>query len=326
MLWAYFSFSQFLIIWSGNLPEEIPFFVDRLRGGWQYVSAAILLGHFALPFTLLLSRDLKRRPRLLAQVAVVILADARVDLMWLVEPMFGHDRFPHPLDGYRAAGGPRWACGCSCSHASCAAGRCCRSTIRSSRRRSRMTPTDPRRHASRQCPVEQPGSRPRGHRRRRPHDSEFGVGLAVIGVVCAVIVWAVFGVLERQAAARDPQMSPLAAACRAVAGRAASRDERACRACEVPCGGDESARWLRLDQSARRCGAHADRRSQEAARPARPAGARRARADALEGTHAPAMGEASGGRTIAATPAAAPAAAPVTRSSAAGRSGKSSAT
>ncbi len=94
MLWAYFAFSQFLIIWAGNLPEEIPFFVDRLRGGWQYLSAAILLGHFALPFTLLLSRDLKRRPRLLAKVAIFILLFRYLDLVWLVEPMFGHEGFP----------------------------------------------------------------------------------------------------------------------------------------------------------------------------------------------------------------------------------------
>jgi len=94
MLWAYFSFSQFLIIWSGNLPEEITFFTERLQGGWQWVSLAILLGHFALPFVLLLSRDLKRRPRLLAQVALVILVFRFVDLMWLVEPMFGHEGFP----------------------------------------------------------------------------------------------------------------------------------------------------------------------------------------------------------------------------------------
>jgi hypothetical protein len=99
MLWAYFSFSQFLIIWAGNLPEEIPFFFKRLRGGWQYVSAAILLGHFALPFTLLLSRDLKRRPRLLAKVAIFILVFRYLDLVWLVEPMFGHEGFPlHWLD------------------------------------------------------------------------------------------------------------------------------------------------------------------------------------------------------------------------------------
>jgi hypothetical protein len=94
MLWAYFSFSQFLIIWSGNLPEEIPFFLDRLVGGWQYLSAAILLGHFALPFTLLLSRDLKRRPKLLAKVAIFILLFRYLDLVWLVEPMFGHEGFP----------------------------------------------------------------------------------------------------------------------------------------------------------------------------------------------------------------------------------------
>ncbi len=94
MLWAYFSFSQFLIIWAGNLPEEITFFAERLRGGWQWVSLAILLGHFVLPFVLLLSRDLKRRPRLLAQVAIVILLFRFVDLLWLVEPMFGHENFP----------------------------------------------------------------------------------------------------------------------------------------------------------------------------------------------------------------------------------------
>jgi hypothetical protein len=99
MLWAYFSFSQFLIIWAGNLPEEIPFFVQRLRGGWQYVSTILLLGHFALPFVMLLSRDLKRRPRLLAQVAIIVLLMRYVDVLWLVEPMFGHEGFPvHWMD------------------------------------------------------------------------------------------------------------------------------------------------------------------------------------------------------------------------------------
>ena len=64
MLWAYFSFSQFLIIWAGNLPEEIPFFLERLRGGWQYVSLLLVFGQFAMPFCLLLSRDLKRKPQI----------------------------------------------------------------------------------------------------------------------------------------------------------------------------------------------------------------------------------------------------------------------
>jgi hypothetical protein len=99
MLWAYFSFSQFLIIWAGNLPEEIPFFLHRLRGGWQYISLLILAGHFALPFVLLLSRDLKKRPKLLAQVAVFILLMRVVDLVWLVEPMFPARAFPiHWMD------------------------------------------------------------------------------------------------------------------------------------------------------------------------------------------------------------------------------------
>ena len=99
MLWAYFSFSQLLIIWAGNLPEEIPFFYKRFRGGWQYVSLVILFGHFVLPFVLLLSRDLKRRPYLLAQVAIAILVMRVVDLVWLVEPMFKHEGFPiHWMD------------------------------------------------------------------------------------------------------------------------------------------------------------------------------------------------------------------------------------
>ena len=99
MLWAYLSFSQLLIIWSGNLPEEITFYANRFRGGWQYVSLLILFGHFALPFVLLLSRDLKRRPRLLAQVAVWILVMRMIDLIWYVEPSFPHRRFPiHWMD------------------------------------------------------------------------------------------------------------------------------------------------------------------------------------------------------------------------------------
>ena len=104
MLWAYFSFSQLLIIWAGNLPEEIPFFYSRFRGGWQYVSLVILLGHFALPFVLLLSRDLKRRPHLLAQVAVVrpVHAGGRSDLARRADvPARG---VPDSLDGHGAAG------------------------------------------------------------------------------------------------------------------------------------------------------------------------------------------------------------------------------
>jgi len=90
MLWAYFSFSQFLIIWAGNLPEEIPYYLERLRGGWQYLSLALVFGHFILPFCLLLSQDLKKRPKLLARVAWFIVAIRLYDLIWLVAPTFNH--------------------------------------------------------------------------------------------------------------------------------------------------------------------------------------------------------------------------------------------
>jgi hypothetical protein len=89
MLWAYFSFSQFLIIWSGNLPEEIPWYLRRMQGGWGILSLAIVLFHFALPFVLLLSRDLKRNGRILAVVAVLMLVMRWLELIWQVEPNFG---------------------------------------------------------------------------------------------------------------------------------------------------------------------------------------------------------------------------------------------
>jgi len=97
MLWAYFSFSQFLIIWAGNLPEEITFYLARLGNGWQYLSALIVAGHFVLPFCLLLSADLKRRPRSLAAVALFIVAIRLVDIIWLVAPNFNQKGMPISL-------------------------------------------------------------------------------------------------------------------------------------------------------------------------------------------------------------------------------------
>ena len=99
MVWAYFSFSQFLIIWAGNLPEEIPWYVVRLNHGWEFVGLLLVVGHFALPFALLLSRDLKRNFKLLAGVAVFILFMRFVDLYWLVTPTFRKEGFGlHWLD------------------------------------------------------------------------------------------------------------------------------------------------------------------------------------------------------------------------------------
>ena len=93
MLWAYCSFSQWLIIWSGNLPEEITWYVHRLGAGWEYVGVVLIAFHFALPFLLLLSRDLKRNGRLIAGVAIFIIAMRFVDLYWLIEPNFVKEQF-----------------------------------------------------------------------------------------------------------------------------------------------------------------------------------------------------------------------------------------
>jgi hypothetical protein len=99
MLWAYLNFSQFLIIWSGNLPEELPWYLERIRGPWGYVAFALVFGHFVLPFLLLLSQDLKKKSRMLAGVASFILVMRLVDIIWLVAPTFGHHGFPiHWMD------------------------------------------------------------------------------------------------------------------------------------------------------------------------------------------------------------------------------------
>jgi hypothetical protein len=99
MLWAYFNFSQFLIIWSGNLPEEIPWYLARTTGTWRTLTIGLVLFHFALPFVVLLSRSVKRRPAVLAAVAVAMLIARFFDLVWMVVPAFHRDGFPiHWLD------------------------------------------------------------------------------------------------------------------------------------------------------------------------------------------------------------------------------------
>jgi hypothetical protein len=98
MLWGYVNFSQFLIIWSGNLSEETPFYLRRMQGGWQVVAVALLVFHFALPFALLLSRDLKRNARTLGAVAALMLVMQLVDLYWLIAPdLVGHGHENVPL-------------------------------------------------------------------------------------------------------------------------------------------------------------------------------------------------------------------------------------
>lgn len=93
MLWAYLSFSQFLIIWSGNLPEETPYYLKRLTGGWQYFQLALILFHFVLPFFLLLSRSLKRTGARLVKVAGLILLMRLVDVYMQIIPAGHHSEF-----------------------------------------------------------------------------------------------------------------------------------------------------------------------------------------------------------------------------------------
>ena len=90
--WAYMAFSQYMLIWAGNLPEELQWIVTRSRGVWRPVGQLILFGQFLIPFFLLLSRDLKRSPPALAAVAVWILFIHYVDLYWVVMPAAGIDQ------------------------------------------------------------------------------------------------------------------------------------------------------------------------------------------------------------------------------------------
>ena len=88
MLWAYFAFSQWLIIWAGNLPEEISWFTRRLHGGWQYVGLLLALFHFVVPFLFLLARGFKRKLQDLVWLAVFLMFMRFVDLFWYIEPTF----------------------------------------------------------------------------------------------------------------------------------------------------------------------------------------------------------------------------------------------
>jgi len=105
ILWAYTAFSQFLIIWSGNLSDEIGWYVHRLRGGWQWVAAVVFAFHFGLPFLLLLSREIKRSVRSLSLLAGALLFMRFIDMVWNVDPAFDPARIRvHWMDWIAALG------------------------------------------------------------------------------------------------------------------------------------------------------------------------------------------------------------------------------
>ncbi|MBX7172618.1 MAG: hypothetical protein K1X72_16740 [Pyrinomonadaceae bacterium] len=86
MVWTYFNLSQFLIIYSGNLPEETPWYLNRMRNGWQYVGLLLIVFHFAVPYLLLLSRDIKRNAKWLSTIAIFILVMRLIDMYYHIGP------------------------------------------------------------------------------------------------------------------------------------------------------------------------------------------------------------------------------------------------
>lgn len=86
LLWSYFSLSQFLIIWSGNLPEETIFYLNRDHGVWEYIGIGLILFHFAFPFFILIPKNNKRKPERLWKIATFILFMRFVDLFWIIKP------------------------------------------------------------------------------------------------------------------------------------------------------------------------------------------------------------------------------------------------
>jgi hypothetical protein len=88
MLNIYLGFAQFLIIWSGNLPEEIPWYLDRIRGHWGVIITLDFIFHWLIPFSMLLSRDIKRNKRRLTRVCQWMIFAKAFDLFWLIEPNY----------------------------------------------------------------------------------------------------------------------------------------------------------------------------------------------------------------------------------------------
>ena len=91
VFWAYIAFSQYMLIWYADLPEEVIFFTYRTHHGWEFVSILLLVFHFIVPFGVLLSQDAKRNPNVLLTGAVLLLAAHLLDVYWLVMPYYNHE-------------------------------------------------------------------------------------------------------------------------------------------------------------------------------------------------------------------------------------------
>jgi hypothetical protein len=95
MVWAYASFSQYMLIWAGNLPEEIGYYKRRLNGGWEYLAYFLMLFHWAVPFVVLLFRDVKTNPKSMKWVTTMLLIVCAADVVWWTLPTYPHEGFLH---------------------------------------------------------------------------------------------------------------------------------------------------------------------------------------------------------------------------------------
>jgi len=102
MLWAYLAFSQYLVIWAGNIPEEAVWYTRRWEGGWRVVTVALIVAQFALPFSLLIVREVKRSAPVLAAIATLVVVTRYLEMVWLVKPAAGQG--VHWLDPALALG------------------------------------------------------------------------------------------------------------------------------------------------------------------------------------------------------------------------------
>lgn len=89
VFWSYIAFAQYMLIWYGNIPEEVVWYEERIAGAWRPVALALALVHFAIPFFALITRDAKGDPRRLGRVAALVLVAHALDLYWLLFPALG---------------------------------------------------------------------------------------------------------------------------------------------------------------------------------------------------------------------------------------------
>lgn len=90
VFYAYIAFSQFLLIYYANLPEETVWFLERLEGGYQYLAWFYLFGRFVIPFAILMPKDVKFMPKVVTPIAALILLSHLVELYWIIMPVWQH--------------------------------------------------------------------------------------------------------------------------------------------------------------------------------------------------------------------------------------------